>query len=170
MAQGTAVTCRKNGCNAYSTHLPQNLGDGVGHGHEGHRIQPFIYFPGASFYTNSSNKNLFEEFMKTLLRVVLIALGLTNMTFASEAAASRLQAAATVLDEIMATPDKGIPTEIMGSAKCIAVVPSLLKGGFVIGAMHGRGMATCRLATGWSAPAPLTTTGGSFGLQIGGQA
>ena len=108
--------------------------------------------------------------MKTLLRVVLIALGLTNMTFASEAAASRLQAAATVLDEIMATPDKGIPTEIMGSAKCIAVVPSLLKGGFVIGAMHGRGMATCRLATGWSAPAPLTTTGGSFGLQIGVQA
>jgi lipid-binding SYLF domain-containing protein len=108
--------------------------------------------------------------MKTLLRVVLFALGLTNMAFASEAAANRLQDAATVLDEIMATPDKGIPTEILSSAKCIAVVPSLLKGGFVIGGMHGRGMATCRTASGWSAPAPLTTTGGSIGLQIGGQA
>ena len=108
--------------------------------------------------------------MKTLLRVVLFAFALTNVAFASEAAASRLQDAATVLDEIMATPDKGIPSEILGSAKCIAVVPSLLKGGFVVGAMHGRGMATCRTATGWSAPAPLTTTGGSIGLQIGGQA
>jgi SH3 domain-containing YSC84-like protein 1 len=108
--------------------------------------------------------------MKTLLRVVLIALALTNVTFASEAAASRLNNAARVLDEIMATPDKGIPEEILGSAKCIAVVPSLLKGGFVVGGAHGRGMATCHLATGWSAPAPLTTTGGSIGFQIGGQA
>ncbi|HEY2394100.1 MAG TPA: lipid-binding SYLF domain-containing protein [Candidatus Angelobacter sp.] len=107
--------------------------------------------------------------MKIVLRVVLFALGLTNMAFASEAAASRLQNAARVLEEIMATPDSGIPTEIMGSAKCIAVVPSLLKGGFVVGGAHGRGMATCRLATGWSAPAPLTTTGGSIGFQIGGQ-
>jgi lipid-binding SYLF domain-containing protein len=169
-AKGTPVTCREKVCDAYSTHLPQNLGDGVGYGHEGHRIQPFIYFPAASFYTEFSNKIIFEELMKKLLRVVLFALGLTNMAFASEAAASRLQDAATVLDEIMATPDKGIPSEILGSAKCIAVVPSLLKGGFVVGAMHGRGMATCRLANGWSAPAPLTTTGGSIGLQIGGQA
>jgi lipid-binding SYLF domain-containing protein len=75
-----------------------------------------------------------------------------------------------VLNEIMATPDKGIPSEILGSAKCVAVVPSLLKGGFVVGVMHGRGVTTCRTPSGWSAPAPLTTTGGSFGLQIGGQA
>ena len=70
----------------------------------------------------------------------------------------------------MAAPDNGIPSEILGSAKCVAVVPNLLKGGFVVGGAHGRGMATCRTATGWSAPAPLTTTGGSIGLQIGGQA
>ncbi len=108
--------------------------------------------------------------MKTLLRVVLLAITLSSLAFASEAASSRLQSAATVLDEIMATPDKGIPSEILGSAKCVAVVPSLLKGGFVVGGAHGRGMATCRTATGWSAPAPLTTTGGSIGLQIGGQA
>jgi SH3 domain-containing YSC84-like protein 1 len=108
--------------------------------------------------------------MRTLLRVVLLALTLSHVVFAAEAASSRLQAAATVLDEIMAAPDKGIPSDILGSAKCVAVVPSLLKGGFVVGGAHGRGMATCRLANGWSAPAPLTTTGGSIGLQIGGQA
>lgn len=108
--------------------------------------------------------------MKTLLRVVLFATALSSVAFASEAASSRLASATTVLNEIMATPDSGIPTEILGSAKCVAVVPSLLKGGFVIGGAHGRGMATCRTATGWSAPAPLTTTGGSIGLQIGGQA
>jgi SH3 domain-containing YSC84-like protein 1 len=108
--------------------------------------------------------------MKTLLRVVLFAFMLSNMAFAAEAASSRLQASATVLNEIMAAPDKGIPSDILGSAKCVAVVPSLLKGGFVVGGAHGRGMATCKTATGWSAPAPLTTTGGSIGLQIGGQA
>jgi lipid-binding SYLF domain-containing protein len=107
--------------------------------------------------------------MKTLLRVVLFAITLSNVAFAAEAASSRLQASATVLNEIMAAPDKGIPSDILGSAKCVAVVPSLLKGGFVLGGAHGRGMATCRTATGWSAPAPLTTTGGSIGLQIGVQ-
>ncbi|HZI58638.1 MAG TPA: lipid-binding SYLF domain-containing protein [Verrucomicrobiae bacterium] len=108
--------------------------------------------------------------MKTQLRVVLLTILLSSVAFGAEAASSRLQSAATVLDEIMAAPDKGIPSDILGSAKCVAVVPSLLKGGFVIGGAHGRGMATCRMATGWSAPAPLTTTGGSVGLQIGGQA
>src|ERR1051325_11574582 len=108
--------------------------------------------------------------MKTLLRVGLCAIMLASAAFAAEAAASRLETSATVLNEIMATPDKGIPSDILGSAKCVAVVPNLLKGGFIVGGAHGRGMATCRTATGWSAPAPLTTTGGSVGLQIGGQA
>lgn len=107
--------------------------------------------------------------MKTVLRIVLCAVMLTSVAFASEAASSRLETSATVLNEIMATPDKGIPSDILGSAKCVAVVPNLLKGGFIVGGAHGRGMATCRTATGWSAPAPITTTGGSVGLQIGGQ-
>lgn len=107
--------------------------------------------------------------MKTLVRVLLCAVMLTSVGFASEAASSRLETSATVLNEIMATPDKGIPSDILGSAKCVAVVPNLLKGGFIVGGAHGRGMATCRTATGWSAPAPITTTGGSVGLQIGGQ-
>src|SRR5438270_11708956 len=107
--------------------------------------------------------------MKSLFQVVLFALLVSGVALA-ETAAGRVESAATVLNEIMSTPDKGIPSEILGSAKCVAVVPSLLKGGFVVGGAHGRGMATCRTASGWSAPAPLTTTGGSFGLQIGGQA
>jgi SH3 domain-containing YSC84-like protein 1 len=107
--------------------------------------------------------------MKSLFRIVLFALLASSLALAGTAA-ERVESAATVLDEIMATPDKGIPNEILSSAKCVAVVPSLLKGGFVIGGMHGRGVATCRTPSGWSAPAPLTTTGGSLGLQIGGQA
>jgi SH3 domain-containing YSC84-like protein 1 len=82
----------------------------------------------------------------------------------------RMDAAATVLNEIMGTPDKGIPQEIMESAKCLAVVPSMLKGGFVVGANYGKGIATCRTATGWSAPAPIKLAGGSVGFQIGGEA
>ena len=85
-------------------------------------------------------------------------------------AVDRLNNAAKVLDEIMAAPDRRIPDEIMKQAKCVAVVPHLIKGGFVFGAEHGRGVATCRTADGWSAPAPITITGGSWGLQLGGQA
>lgn len=82
----------------------------------------------------------------------------------------RMDAAATVLDEIMGTPDKGIPEELLDSAKCVAVMPSMIKIGFVFGGRHGRGLATCRTASGWSAPAPFSVTGGSWGLQIGGEA
>lgn len=82
----------------------------------------------------------------------------------------RVQAAGTVITEIMGAPDSGIPEEIIGSAKCVAVVPSLLKGGFVFGGAYGKGVASCRTETGWSSPAFFRVTGGSFGLQIGGQA
>jgi SH3 domain-containing YSC84-like protein 1 len=82
----------------------------------------------------------------------------------------RMDSAATVLNEIMGTPDKGIPQEIMESAKCVAVVPSMLKGGFVVGANYGKGVATCQTASGWSAPAPFKLAGGSVGFQIGGEA
>jgi len=85
-------------------------------------------------------------------------------------AADRVQAAADVLNEIQGAPDKGIPQGILGSSECVAVVPSLLKGGFIFGAKYGRGLASCRTPKGWSAPAFFTIGGGSFGLQIGGQA
>jgi SH3 domain-containing YSC84-like protein 1 len=83
----------------------------------------------------------------------------------------RIDNAAHVLDEIMATPDKGIPDKIMSDAKCIAVIPSMVKIAIGFGGSHGKGVATCRTETGrWSAVAPVTITGGSWGLQLGGRA
>jgi lipid-binding SYLF domain-containing protein len=86
-----------------------------------------------------------------------------------QAVDERLQHAGTVLHEIMAAPDQGIPDEVLDHAKCIAVVPHLLKGGFIFGAENGRGVATCKTANGWSAPAFFAITGGSWGLQIGAE-
>lgn len=80
---------------------------------------------------------------------------------------ARLQASVDVLQAAMATPDKGIPEEVLSNAKCILVVPNLIKGGFILGGKHGRGVATCRTADGWSAPAFVSVGGGSAGLQIG---
>ncbi|MFZ0300632.1 MAG: lipid-binding SYLF domain-containing protein [Candidatus Sulfotelmatobacter sp.] len=83
----------------------------------------------------------------------------------------RLDASAQVLTEIMATPDKAIPDKVMNDAKCVAVIPSMVKIAVGFGGSHGKGVATCRTERGvWSAPAPITITGGSWGLQLGGQA
>ncbi len=84
--------------------------------------------------------------------------------------AKRIDASAKVLTEIMATPDKAIPDKVMSDAKCIAVIPSMVKIAVGFGGNHGKGVATCRTGAGWSAPAPITITGGSWGLQLGGQA
>ena len=113
---------------------------------------------------------------KTL--VVLLVLAMSAFAFGDDKkdekdaskAEDRVQAAATVLDEIESAPDTGIPEEVLASAECVAVVPSLLKGGFILAARYGRGVASCRTPTGWSAPAFIFTSGGSFGFQIGGQA
>ena len=107
--------------------------------------------------------------MKKIMTVVAL-LSLTSIGWAAtnrEATVDRMDHAGRVLHEIMAAPDKGIPQEVLEHAKCVAVVPHLLKGGFVIGAENGRGVATCRTADGWSAPAFFSITGGSWGLQIG---
>ena len=83
----------------------------------------------------------------------------------------RIENAAKVLDEIMATPDKAVPDKIMSDAKCIAVVPSMVKIAVGFGGSHGKGVASCRDENGrWSGVAPITITGGSWGLQLGGQA
>jgi SH3 domain-containing YSC84-like protein 1 len=84
--------------------------------------------------------------------------------------AKRIDASANVLNEIMSTPDKAIPDKVMHDAKCVAVIPSMVKVALGFGGSHGKGIATCRTENGWSAPAPITITGGSWGLQIGGQA
>jgi lipid-binding SYLF domain-containing protein len=82
----------------------------------------------------------------------------------------RIDKSATVLSEVMATPDHAIPDKILDHANCIAVIPSLVKLAVGFGGEHGKGVATCRTPHGWSAPAPLSISGGSWGLQLGGQA
>jgi SH3 domain-containing YSC84-like protein 1 len=107
--------------------------------------------------------------MKKAITLVAL-LSLTSIGRAGtdrEATNDRLDHAGSVLREIMAAPDKGIPEEVLEHAKCIAVVPHLLKGGFIFGAENGRGVATCRTSNGWSAPVFFAITGGSWGLQIG---
>jgi lipid-binding SYLF domain-containing protein len=106
---------------------------------------------------------------KFVTLVALFGLGVASAAWAEsrEEVRNRLDNAAAVLHEVMATPDKGIPEEVLDHAKCVAVVPHMIKGGFVFGAENGRGVATCRTAKGWSAPALFAITGGSWGLQIG---
>ena len=104
---------------------------------------------------------------KLTLFVALLSLTSLGWAESQQESADRLNNAATVLHEIMSTPDKGIPEEVLDHAKCVAVVPHMIKGGFVFGAENGRGVATCRTASGWSAPAFFAITGGSWGLQIG---
>lgn len=83
---------------------------------------------------------------------------------------ARIDDAAKDIDQLLAAPDKGIPDEVFTKAKCVAIVPSMIKGGFVFGAEHGRGVASCRLPNGgWSAPAFFVVTGGSWGAQIGAE-
>ncbi len=86
---------------------------------------------------------------------------------AREDTIARMQSSVDVLHSIMSTPDKGIPEEVLSNAKCILVVPNLIKGGFIFGGKHGRGVASCRTSAGWSAPAFVSIGGGSWGLQIG---
>ena len=104
--------------------------------------------------------------------VVLLCYGMfaADETPKESKAVDRVQSAAEVLNEIQGAPDKGIPQEVLGSAQCVAVVPSMLKGGFIVGGKYGRGLASCRTPKGWSAPAFFLVSGGSVGFQIGGQA
>src|ERR1700677_5367407 len=85
--------------------------------------------------------------------------------------AQRLDDAAAVIRQIMATPDKAIPSSILAGASCVVVIPSYKKAAFVVGAQYGQGVATCRTKSGkWSAPVCVQMAGGSFGFQIGGRA
>ncbi len=81
----------------------------------------------------------------------------------------RLTNAKQTIDEIMAVPDKAIPNQITSGATCVVVIPGYKKGAFLVGAQYGKGAATCRTGRGWSAPVFVRLTGGSFGLQAGGQ-
>jgi len=106
---------------------------------------------------------------KFMTLVALFGLGVASTAWSEtrEDVQNRLDNATLVLHQIMSAPDKGIPEEVLEHAQCIAVVPHMIKGGLVFGAENGKGIATCRTANGWSAPAFFAITGGSWGLQIG---
>jgi lipid-binding SYLF domain-containing protein len=108
--------------------------------------------------------------MKKFLAVLCLA-GLSLPAFAASDAAAlqkRLDAATATLNEIMATPDRAIPDQILTGATCVGVIPGLIKGAFIFGAEYGQGVVSCRTGHGWSAPAFIKMEGGSFGFQAGG--
>ena len=111
--------------------------------------------------------------LKTLRRLgFCVGAGVLSagMLFAGENAAERLKASADVMKEVMATPDKAIPQELLQSSHCVVIVPGMKKAAFIVGAKYGKGFLLCRQASGvgWSAPAAIMVEGGSFGFQIGG--
>jgi len=108
-------------------------------------------------------------------RVAVAALAALTLTLsprvvAQQVETDRLTEAARVLDEVLAAPDKGVPESIIDKAQAIVVIPSTVKGALIIGAQRGKGVMSAKTASGWSAPAFVTLTGGSLGFQIGGQA
>ena len=108
---------------------------------------------------------------KRIFLSVALAVGVVSSAAASSNQnedLKRIERATEVFHEIMATPDKAIPQELLESAKCIAIIPGEKKAAFVVGGNYGKGLATCRTAAGWSAPLFLAVGGGSFGFQIGG--
>jgi lipid-binding SYLF domain-containing protein len=106
---------------------------------------------------------------KVVLTAVLLALvGLPAL--AGERQRIKLRAAVEVWKELMEVPDRKVPKRLLDEARCVAVIPGVIKGAFVWGGRHGRGVLTCRRGEGWSAPIFVSLSGGSFGFQIGGQA
>lgn len=108
------------------------------------------------------------------IRIVMAVLLLSVMVVpafaesAREKDVSRIRNARFAFEDIMRAPDKGIPQELLGSARCIAIIPGEKRAAFIFGGRYGRGLVTCRTGSSWSAPAFLMVSGGSFGFQIGG--
>lgn len=108
----------------------------------------------------------------SLAAALVVALGLMMVAPAparAEAPAQRLERAAVVFHEIMSAPDGGIPRKLLHHAQCVMVIPGMKRAGLGFGGNFGRGVVSCRVGSGWSAPLFLTIGGGSFGLQIGAQ-
>jgi lipid-binding SYLF domain-containing protein len=113
-----------------------------------------------------------RKVLRYLLMLALLAVALPIRTAAQSEEAQRIQESVTVFNEIMGAPDKAIPNSVLSKAEGIAIFPGTIKGGFVIGAQHGRGIISARdsASRAFSSPAFMTLTGGSIGAQIGAQA
>ena len=107
--------------------------------------------------------------MKKLGLILILTLAFSGIVFAVDAI-ERIGEARQVFEEIMGTPDKGIPRDLLAKAHCIVIVPSVKRAGFIVGGQYGVGVATCRQpgGLGWTGPSTIKVEGGSFGLQIGG--
>jgi SH3 domain-containing YSC84-like protein 1 len=111
--------------------------------------------------------------MKARYALFIVGLACTSLSALAADNTSinaRVKDATDVIRQIMMTPDKAIPDSIARQATCVGVIPSVKKAAFVVGASYGQGVVTCRTRSGWSAPVFIRLAGGSFGLQIGGQA
>src|SRR5262245_59859835 len=121
-------------------------------------------------YNQSTGGNMKLKFINCLVGVLCLSIIIAIASFAKDDAASQAAKASKVFQEIMAATDKAIPNSVLDKSVCIAVFPQVIKGGFIVGARGGRGVASCRVENGWSDPAYFDLKGGSFGLQIGAQA
>jgi SH3 domain-containing YSC84-like protein 1 len=114
------------------------------------------------------------EALRMKIRTLMVTLLLAALAAPAFAAASRqldvsrIRSARFAFEDIMNAPDRSIPQELLGSARCIAIIPGVKRAAFIFGGRYGRGLVTCRAANSWSAPAFLMLSGGSFGFQIGG--
>lgn len=102
-------------------------------------------------------------------RIAFAFLSLSVSLVASETSPdTRLRHATDAFQDIMKSPDRGIPRDLIEKSQCVVIVPDLLKGAFLVGGQYGRGFASCRRVSGWSSPAAIRIEGGSFGFQLGG--
>ncbi len=102
--------------------------------------------------------------------VLAASVALSGAALMADTAQERLSDATAVFSEIMRTPDKGIPQDLLAKSSCVVIIPGMKKGAFIVGAQYGRGFAECRrpAGRGWGPPAAVRLEGGSFGFQIGG--
>jgi len=108
--------------------------------------------------------------MRKMCSTLVLMLTFTGLAAAADDAIERIGEAKTVFQEIMGTPDKGIPSDLLEKAHCLVIVPSVKRAGFIVGGQYGVGVAMCRQpqAPGWTGPSTVKVEGGSLGLQIGG--
>ena len=104
-------------------------------------------------------------------RILVLVLFLTG-SLAAQEAVERMDTAARVLAEVMGTPERGIPQDLISRAHCVVIVPGVKKVGFIFGGRYGKGVVSCRGEgrKGWTGPSTVRIEGGSFGLQIGASA
>jgi len=107
------------------------------------------------------------DYMKPIIVVLALAPALLFASDSRRDDMNRISDAASVLQEIMNAPDRGIPQDILSNAQCVGVIPGVKKAGFIVGAKYGQGVMVCRTASGWSAPSTVIVEGGSVGFQIG---